>query len=208
MSDSLWPHGLYGPWNSPGQNAGVSSHSLFQGIFPTQRSNPGLLHCKQVLYQLNHKGSPRLIYNSSIFSFSFKKKLQEVTSYLRIYGFFYLPYCWKFFGGSVSKESTCNAGDPGSIPVLGRSPGERNGNPLLYSCLENPTDRGAWSATVLGVARVEQTLTATLLQIDFPENRFWDEIAVQEYFNFKGNALRITSCGRDGTGQDLAKDLD
>ena len=46
-------------------------------------------------------------------------------------------------GGSDSKESACNAGDPGSIPGLGRSPGEENGNPLQYSCLENPVDRGA-----------------------------------------------------------------
>ena len=49
-----------------------------------------------------------------------------------------------FPGGSVSKESVCNAGDPGSIPGSGRSPGEGNGNPLQYSCLKNPMDRGAW----------------------------------------------------------------
>ena len=47
-------------------------------------------------------------------------------------------------GGSDSTESTCNAGDAGSIPGSGRSPGEGNGNPLQYSCLENATDRGAW----------------------------------------------------------------
>ena len=47
---------------------------------------------------------------------------------------------------SVSKESVCNTGDPGLIPGLGRSPGEGNGNPLQYSCLENPMDRGAWQA--------------------------------------------------------------
>ena len=60
VSDSFWPHGLYSPWNSPGQNTGVGSLSLLQGIFPTQGSNPGLLHCGQILYQLSHKGSPRL----------------------------------------------------------------------------------------------------------------------------------------------------
>ena len=54
----------------------------------------------------------------------------------------------------VSKESACNAGDPVSIPGSGRSPGEGNGNPLHYSCLGNPMDRGAWWATVHGVARV------------------------------------------------------
>ena len=59
---------------------------------------------------------------------------------------------------SVSKESPCKAGDLGSIPGLGRSPGEENGNPLQYSCLENPMDRGAWWATVHGVARVRHDL--------------------------------------------------
>ena len=58
-----------------------------------------------------------------------------------------------FPGGSEDKASACNAGDPGSIPGLGRSPGEGNGNPLQYSCLENPMERGAWRATVHGVAK-------------------------------------------------------
>ena len=61
MSTCLWPHGLYSRRNSPGQNAGVSSLSLLQGSFPTQGSNPGLLHCKWILYQLRHKGSPRIL---------------------------------------------------------------------------------------------------------------------------------------------------
>ena len=52
-----------------------------------------------------------------------------------------------FRGGSDSKVSAYNVGDLGSIPVLGISPGERNGNPLQYSCLENPMDKGAWQAT-------------------------------------------------------------
>ena len=57
-----------------------------------------------------------------------------------------------FPGGSVvkKKKSACNAGDPGSVPRLGRSSRERHGNPLQYSCLENPMDRGAWQATVHG----------------------------------------------------------
>ena len=63
-----------------------------------------------------------------------------------------------FPGGSDGKESACVAGDLGSIPGLGRSPGEGNGNPLQYSCLENPIDRGAWQATVYGVARVRHDL--------------------------------------------------
>ena len=59
---------------------------------------------------------------------------------------------------SVSKESACNAGDLGLIPVSGRSPGEGTSNPLQHSCLENPMDRGAWRATVHGVARVKYDL--------------------------------------------------
>ena len=58
-----------------------------------------------------------------------------------------------FPGGSEAKASACNVGDVGSIPGLGRSPGEGNGNPLQYSCLENPMDRGAWRATVHRVAK-------------------------------------------------------
>ena len=61
MFNSLQPHGLYRPWNSPGQNTGVGSLSLLQGIFPTQGLNPGLLHCRRILYQLSHKGSPRVL---------------------------------------------------------------------------------------------------------------------------------------------------
>ena len=57
-----------------------------------------------------------------------------------------------FPGGSDGRESACSAGDPGSVPGLGRSPGEGNGYPLQYSCLENPMDRGAWRAAVHGVA--------------------------------------------------------
>ena len=60
VSDSLRPHGLYSPWNSPSQNTGVGSLSLLKGIFPTQGSNPGLPHCRQILYQLSHQGSPEL----------------------------------------------------------------------------------------------------------------------------------------------------
>ena len=53
-----------------------------------------------------------------------------------------------FCGGTEGRESACNAGDPGSISMLGRSPGEEHGNPLQYSCLENSMDRGTWQATI------------------------------------------------------------
>ena len=58
VSTTLRPHGLYSPWNFPSQNTGVGSLSLLEGIFPTQGLNSGLLHCRQILYQLSHKGSP------------------------------------------------------------------------------------------------------------------------------------------------------
>ena len=58
---------------------------------------------------------------------------------------------------SIGEEFACNAGDPGSIPGSERSPGEGNGNPLQYSCLENPMDGGAWRATVHGVTESDTT---------------------------------------------------
>ena len=61
MSDSLPPHGLYSPWNSPGRNIGVGSLSRLQGLFLTQGLNPGLPHCRWILCQLSHKGSPRIL---------------------------------------------------------------------------------------------------------------------------------------------------
>ena len=62
-------------------------------------------------------------------------------------------YYLGFPGDSDSKESACSTGDSGSIPGSGRSPGERNSNPLQYSCLGNPMDTGSWWATVFGVAQ-------------------------------------------------------
>ena len=69
----------------------------------------------------------------------------------------YLKLC--FPGGSDGKESACGAGDLGLIPGSGRSPGGGHGNPLQYSCLENPMDRGPWQATVLGVTESQTRLS-------------------------------------------------
>ena len=79
-------------------------------------------------------------------------------------------YLGGFPGGSEVKASACNTGDLGSIPWSGRSPGEGNGNPLQYSCLENPTDRGAWWATIHGVAKSRTQLS------DFTFTFLWEDV--------------------------------
>ena len=71
---------------------------------------------------------------------------------------------WGFAGGSEVKASARNAGDLGLIPGLGRSPGEGNGNPLQYSCLENPMDGGAWWATVHRVAKSQIRLSTDMIR--------------------------------------------
>ena len=82
--------------------------------------------------------------------------LKDVYKLLCIFWYTYLTY---FPGGTEVKASACNVGDLGSIPGLGRFPGEGNSNPLQYSCLENPMDRGAWWATVHGVAKSRTQLS-------------------------------------------------
>ena len=82
--------------------------------------------------------------------------------------FLYCSFHWRvvalsFPGGSDRKESACSAGALGSIPGSGRSSGEGNGNPLQYSCVENPMDRAAWQATIHGVARLEYDRAAKTL---------------------------------------------
>ena len=72
-----------------------------------------------------------------------------------------------FPGGLDGKASAYNAGDPGSVPGLGRSPGEGNGNPLQYFCLENPMDRGAWWAAVHGVAKSRTWLNDFIFTFHF-----------------------------------------
>ena len=69
ISYSLWPHGLYSPWNAPGQNTGKGSHSLLQWIFPTQGSNPGLPHCSRIIYQLSYQKHVVLFYLLLFFFF-------------------------------------------------------------------------------------------------------------------------------------------
>ena len=91
---------------------------------------------------------------------------------------------------SVNKGSVCNSGDPGLIPGSGRSPGEGNGNPLQYSCLENLMDRGAWQATVHGVTRVGHDLviklyTSCMLKNDYIKWRREEEHSRQRKKNMQ-----------------------
>ena len=85
MSDSLWPHGLYSPWNSPGQNTGVDSRSLLQGIFPSQGLNQGLPHCRWILYQLSYQGSPWLLITMYFYFFMILNYFKKILILLIIY---------------------------------------------------------------------------------------------------------------------------
>ena len=144
MSDSLWPHGLYSPWNSPGKSTVVGSLSILQRIFPNQGLNPGLPHCRQILYQLSPKESPRIL---EWVAYPFSSRSSQPRDQTRV-----SCIAGRFFNIWLTRE----AGDGGSIPGLGRSPGEGNDYPLRYSCLENYTDRGAWWAQSTGSQRVGQ----------------------------------------------------
>ena len=85
-----------------------------------------------------------------------------------------------FPSSPVGKESTCNAGDPGLIPRLGRFPGEGNGNPLQYLCLEIPMVKGTWKATVYGVAGVGYDLVTKTPPI-YSINIYYTPVICQQY---------------------------
>ena len=125
------PTGLLCPWDSPGKNTGVGCHFLLQGIFLTQGLNPGLLHCRQTLYHLSEQGSHD----------QHRQHIKKRRHYFANTSLSSQSYCLSSSHGLPwwlrSKESACNAGDLGSVPGLGRSPGGGHGNPLWYSCLEN-----------------------------------------------------------------------
>ena len=126
-------------WNSPGQNTGVGSCFLLQGIFPTQESNPVLPHCRWIIYKLRDQGIPKNIYFCFIdytkaFDCLDHNELWKILKEMVILDRLGFP------GVSAGKECACNAGDLDSISGLGRSPGEWNSYPLQYSGLENSMD--------------------------------------------------------------------
>ena len=112
---------------------------------------------------------------------------------------YYLTWYLDFPGDSDGKASACNEGDLGSIPGSGRSPGEGNGNPLQYSCLENPMDGRAWWATIHGVAESQTqlsdftfTFTFNLIFMEFQFRTNWSpKVVFKKQSLFK--ALVITS---------------
>ena len=219
-------------WTSPGKNTAVACHSLLQGFFQTQELNPGLLHCRQILYHLNPQGAhlcskssfrgqpawsqwrnnparwsgrqsgrwwtKSLVEGPLVFSYDSTlvwdetlkgAVVQVVISIKRLcilvgeretlwfnrpgfayclilaplicrtwnksFIFLYLnDFVRASFGGSVVKTPPANAGDAGSIPRLGRSPGEGNGNPLQYCCLEIPWMKEPGRLQSMGLQRI------------------------------------------------------
>ena len=121
VSDSLWPHGLHSPWNSSGQNTGVGSLSFFQGIIPTQEWNPDLLYCRRILYQLNHKGIPRILEWVAYPFSSGSSWPRNQTNVSCIAGRFFTNWTIRVYpmvmpirgfpGGSDGKASACSSGD-------------------------------------------------------------------------------------------------
>ena len=136
----------------------MGSHFLLQRSFPTLGLNPSPLHCRQIHYPLSHQGSQMYMYidwNMCIYAYICVCVCVYTQVCVACVSLCVCVYVG-FPGSSVGKEFFCNAGDTGDmgfIPGSERSPGEVNGSPLHYSCLENPMDRGAWWATVHGVSK-------------------------------------------------------
>ena len=114
-----------------------------------------------------------------------------------------------FPGGSDGKASVYNSGDLGSSPGLGRSPGEGNGNPLQYYCLENPMDRGAWSATVYGFTKSRTRLSDFTFTFPFPLEKCyrWTYLQSRNRGTDIENKCVNTEDGTWGWGTDLCTRL-
>ena len=116
-----------------------------------------------------------------------------------------MPKPLEFPDSSEDKASACHAGDQGLIPWLGRSPGEGNGNPLQYSCLENPMDRGAWPATVHGVTKSQTRLSEFTSLLHFKafdcvdHNKLWKILKEMGIPNHLLCLLRNLYAGQEAT---------
>ena len=123
--------------------------------------------------------------------------MQCTSSWVTLYTLSSAAY-WiliQFPGGSEVKVSASNVGDPGSIPGSGRSPGEGNGNPLQYSCLENPMDGEAWQAAAHGVAK-SRTRLSTSLSLHRSRNKemLWERFLREQHHLAWYNCLRKGHC--------------
>ena len=101
LYNSSWPHGLYSPWNSPGQNTGVGSRSLLQGIFPAQALDPGLPHCRRILYQSTHQSSPKIL---EWVTYPFSRGSSRPRSLPWIAGGFFTSWATRWTWVNKSKE--------------------------------------------------------------------------------------------------------
>ena len=148
ISDSLQTYGLLPtrllcPWDSPGKSTGMGFHTLLQGMVPTQESNPGLLHCRKILYQLGHQGNMYPWYG-----FQVEKSMAPHSSTLA----WKIP--WTEERGRLQSMRSLRVGHnwETSLSLFTFMHGEGNGSPLWCSCLESPRDGGAWWIAVYGVA--------------------------------------------------------
>ena len=128
------------------KNMGVACHALLQGIFPTQGSNPGLLHCRRILYHLSHQGSPRILEWVTYPFFRGSSQPRDWTRVSSIAGGFLTSWATREAPKTEYILSIMNYSELKKHLV--RHYGEGNGNPLQYSWLDNPMDRGAWQATI------------------------------------------------------------
>ena len=140
------PQGSSVHGDSPGKNTGVGCHALLQRIFPTQGSNPGLLHCRRILYHLSHQGSPRILEWVAYPFFRGSSQPRDWTRVSSIAGGFFTSWATREAPKTEYILSIMNYSELKKHLV--RHYGEGNGNPLQYSCLDNPMDRGAWQATI------------------------------------------------------------
>ena len=148
------------PWDSPGKNTGVGCHFLLQCIKVKVKSL-SRVWLLATPWTAAYQAPPSTGFSRQEYWSGVPLAFSEILT-LQFPNIIYLMLVTSllgFPGGSEVKASACNAGDLGSIPGLGRSPGEGNGTLLQYSCLENPMDGGAWWATVHGVAKSQTWLS-------------------------------------------------
>ena len=189
MSNTLRPNGLYSLWNSPGQNTGMGSFFLLQGIFPTQGLNPDLLHYRQILYQLSYKGKPKNTVGSLsllewifltqkfkwgllrcrwiIYQLSYQGSPNVIISSLQAFPKNVSVWMIKSIWLSSNHDQVTKFW----MSPVGKIPGEGNGHTLQYSFLEIPwaenpgrlQSMGSQKSLTLFVPKQQQHMSSSLL---------------------------------------------